>query len=85
MKKLNDDECEICRHYPWSSKIFKDSASDGLGSFDKEYECECKCHDAQFEKKRLYVRASAYNESNSSSDSLPNKLLTKKKWEKFLM
>ena len=83
MEKRNDDECEICRHYPWSSKIFIDSASDGLGSFDKEYECECKCHDAQFEKKRLYVSVTEDKFSNSSSDSRPNKILTKKQWEKF--
>ena len=82
-EKLNDDECEICRHYPWSSKIFKDSASDGWGNFDVEYECECKCHDAQFEKKRLYVSVTENKFSNSSSDSRPNKILTKKQWEKF--
>jgi len=83
MKKLNDDECEICHHYPWSSKIFKDSASDGWGNFDVEYECECKCHDAKFEKKRLYVSVTENEFSNSSSDSRPNKILTKKQWEKF--
>jgi len=83
MKKLNDDECEICRHYPWSSKIFKDSASDGRGNHEVEYECECKCHDAKFEKKRVYVSVTENEFSNSSSDSRPNKILTKKQWEKF--
>ena len=83
MEKLNDDECEICRHYPWSSKIFKNSESDGRGNINVEYDCECKCHDAQFEKQRLYVSVTKDNESNSSSDSRPNKILTKKQWEKF--
>ena len=83
MKKLNDDECEICRHYPWSSKIFKNSVSDGRGNINVEYDCECKCHDAQFEKKRLYVRTNYLRSHNSSSDSRQNKILTKKQWEKF--
>ena len=83
MKKLNDDECEICRHYPWSSKIFKNSESDGRGNINVEYDCECKCHDAQFEKKQLDVIITKDNESNNSSDSRPNKILTKKQWEKF--
>jgi hypothetical protein len=73
-----DFECEKCNHYPWMSKIFTEV--NGV-----EYVCKCNCHDAEFEKHKIYFTIG----ENGTWESYGNKwskgkIITKKQWDQHL-
>ena len=70
-------ECEKCEHYPWMSKF---TEMNGV-----EHECKCNCHDAEFEKHKIYFTIG----ENGTWESYGNKwskgkIITKKQWDQHL-
>jgi hypothetical protein len=98
MKTGDEGQCETCYHYPWSSKIFeKTEERQGYTRGEPVDECACKCHDAQFEKKKIHFTIEKSNQpvlsrrqvvavsvKNYSGETIrEGKIITKKQWEQF--
>ena len=72
-----DFECEKCGHYPWMSKKFTEV--NGV-----KHECKCNCHDAEFEKHKIYFTIGENGTWDYSSEWSKGKIITKKQWDQHL-